>query len=1057
MADGFNIDDLIKQVDRDATDFDRFVEEQVNRIEQLPEVERDQAYRQLDFAKARGDQVIRQKYQLAEAGIAPPPPERPKESALQFILGSLLKPISAVSQISESILPTTTPEQAEELRTKALKNILPFYETLTGERVEKQTFSDTLEAAGFGPGKRLSEVAPGLFSETGEEWTKFKKGGFFDPTARGAAGLGLDVLGDPLNLIPVGKIAGFTGKTANKAVKGLTGKTIRELAFDVPAVRIMARGFNKFAFLSRNPQIQENVEGAFRRYLDNVEKIAPEELGNIAKIFKDPKLLGDEKVFNVLADLDDITRRIESQDLLSLSNEFPELIKTIVKEGEAVNFEKLADVFIANSGLNAKQIAAAKTVKRFFELEGIKKAKDLKDLYKAEIDLVGKKVLTDAEKAKAKIGREVLGQAAKIERGLLNNYVPRQLVDMRILDDLADPAIVNMDPGLKEALNRIVMSRRAAEEAGMMPISINSTLRDAVKRSVGEKPRLFDNFVEASNHAKIRGGRVNKNLGELMASSAISRRRRNAVLQLEKDLGEIYGPDLVMPNEVRDTIKQIFKNGMSDAESVIKLKKVWNKYFLNPLKYSLTFPFPAYHIRNIIDDTFRGFEKFGLKYADLASSRQALHILGDTDKLIDLGNGIKLGAKDLFQRFTNLGIYKNRFVRADMQRTLQSTLNKVRDAQSPIRAKLRQAAEFLPISETFALKWNNHARIKGGLVSLKDSIKNMGIKSMDDPNFDKALLKAAKDSKKAFIDIADLGPVDNLLAQVIPFYRFTRKNIPFQIETLITNPQRISKIAIARKDLQTEELSDEDNQLLAPYLRDNINLVAGDNVNGNHIFLSGTGLSIEELNRLWSSQGWLGTLRNLTIAQAAPPFQAVYGFLSNRHPFFGTELDDFRARQTNKVFHDNKLINKLIGGISKTPVRKDPKTGKVEYRYELDNPKQYFAIMTVLTPAFAAAAGNVAAIPPQVSGLLTPRAINIFDQYVKNNIGVIGQIVKNMSGVKLSELDLEQIKINKMAQDFIKEYDVLRRETQRLNKFYDFGLDLSGEEATGITDFEGEE
>jgi len=78
---------------------------------------------------------------------------------------------------------------------------------------------------------RPSDVIPSLYSDSGKEWFKLKRGGLLDPTASGAAGLGLDVALDPTNLIPAGDIAKGAGelaapmirKVAKSAGSGLVG------------------------------------------------------------------------------------------------------------------------------------------------------------------------------------------------------------------------------------------------------------------------------------------------------------------------------------------------------------------------------------------------------------------------------------------------------------------------------------------------------------------------------------------------------------------------------------------------------------------------------------------------------------------------------------------------------------------------------------------------------------------------------------------------------------------------------------------------------------------
>lgn len=94
------------------------------------------------------------------------------------------------------------------------------------------------------PNTSLSDVFPGLYSDTGKGLA-LQRGGMFDPTASGVAGLGIDIAADPTNLIPGvvaakgaaklgaegGKIAlGGGFKAASKASEALTGSKALENA-----------------------------------------------------------------------------------------------------------------------------------------------------------------------------------------------------------------------------------------------------------------------------------------------------------------------------------------------------------------------------------------------------------------------------------------------------------------------------------------------------------------------------------------------------------------------------------------------------------------------------------------------------------------------------------------------------------------------------------------------------------------------------------------------------------------------------------------------------------
>jgi hypothetical protein len=57
--------------------------------------------------------------------------------------------------------------------------------------------------------------------------------------------------------------------------------------------------------------------------------------------------------------------------------------------------------------------------------------------------------------------------------------------------------------------------------------------------------------------------------------------------------------------------------------------------------------------------------------------------------------------------------------------------------------------------------------------------------------------------KKTLFDYSDLSSFErNVLKRVIPFYTWTRKNIPAQIEAILKNPQRFQKITTARENIE---------------------------------------------------------------------------------------------------------------------------------------------------------------------------------------------------------------------------------------------------------------
>ena len=63
--------------------------------------------------------------------------------------------------------------------------------------------------------------------------------------------------------------------------------------------------------------------------------------------------------------------------------------------------------------------------------------------------------------------------------------------------------------------------------------------------------------------------------------------------------------------------------------------------------------------------------------------------------------------------------------------------------------------------------------------------------------------EAAMLVKKTLFDYSDLSAFErNVMKRIIPFYTWTRKNIPAQIEGILKNPQRYQKITTARENIE---------------------------------------------------------------------------------------------------------------------------------------------------------------------------------------------------------------------------------------------------------------
>lgn len=146
------------------------------------------------------------------------------------------------------------------------------------------------------PDTSLSDVAPGLFTnddKEAEKWLKFKKGGAADISASGAAGLGVDVLADPSNLIGVGEVkgalqtglkgVGAVAKTAGStAIKGLKDSAIAAKVGEFASKGAVAAGHALTGVPTRNIEV-------YAKHTDEINNMIKKYGGDVALMADDTR------------------------------------------------------------------------------------------------------------------------------------------------------------------------------------------------------------------------------------------------------------------------------------------------------------------------------------------------------------------------------------------------------------------------------------------------------------------------------------------------------------------------------------------------------------------------------------------------------------------------------------------------------------------------------------------------------------------------------------------------------------------------------------------------
>lgn len=135
--------------------------------------------------------------------------EMPEQSALSQVKEGVIKGADILGRgldIAGGAVRGTVAGGLEALTGKELVNIK---DVMTGQAPSS---AEIMQRLGVPEGYSLSNIIPAMYSESGEGMA-FQKGGLLDPSVRGAGGLALDIVSDPLTYLTGGlSAAGKAGK-----------------------------------------------------------------------------------------------------------------------------------------------------------------------------------------------------------------------------------------------------------------------------------------------------------------------------------------------------------------------------------------------------------------------------------------------------------------------------------------------------------------------------------------------------------------------------------------------------------------------------------------------------------------------------------------------------------------------------------------------------------------------------------------------------------------------------------------------------------------------------
>lgn len=642
----------------------------------------------------------------------------------------------------------------------------------------------------------------------------------------------------------------------------------------------------------------------------------------------------------------------KGQDILKAASGSKELLGEAFKTGYKVKkvSPELVDITEKlKRAMNVGDEEAVGLVKKLVDKHGLGAIK--KAPY--EIEKGGKlsKVSQDvADLIKSKTAREIpLGVRAKD----IEDYFPRKVVK--------EPSkgfaggLPEIKPTLKGAeKGRVFETLAEGEKAGYKyleaPESLSLRLATS-QRAVKAKGAL--NQMVAGEIKDLAGNSIVRQAGE---AGTQGMREFTKIKELG---GYVAHPDVV---DYLENVQKIFTND----ETTNSVLKIYDK-IQNIWKGSVTSYFPAFHTRNAIGNIFNNFVagvKNPISYTDAGKLQKGKgKLTAQFKKLFPEAETFE----DARKLMAELGVTGKGQFAEDVPELFRKTIGKEGLAKKLVKAPRRVGNVV-----------EDNARIAHFVEKIKGGAK-----------FD----EASKSVNKFLFDYSDVTPFErNVMKRIFPFYTFSRKNIPMQLEQIFKQPKKYKAIGDAISGLQSGDLTPEEKRYMPDYITEKFGISVGKSEKGYPQMLAGLGLPLEDVSKA-------GKPLKALLDMATPLLKTPTELATGKSLFYGSDIRDTSAyNATTKAIGGLPILKQLLEA-------KPAKSQQGDTYYKV-NPKRMYLLKAI-------------------AGRFVGTGEKLTD--VRKDIG--SRLLNVLTGVKIYTPDIEREK-EKQIMEMLKELGVTKTFTK---------------------------
>ena len=334
------------------------------------------------------------------------------------------------------------------------------------------------------------------------------------------------------------------------------------------------------------------------------------------------------------------------------------------------------------------------------------------------------------------------------------------------------------------------------------------------------KKRTFRYYSELTDWLeKQTGKKVENNLGMIIGDMLQKSEDLIAKSQMEEGLKKVFNiKSLEKMPELKHTVDYLFSGGRNITNTFFDAGFSVLRAVTQKINASLTLPFPAFHFRNTASMIFLSATHSGLRNS--LNPKTWMHglffIMGDKgdDYAKRLFGKAEINGKsyaDIRKAADEFGYFGSSRFRGDLDTQLRFQLGAYKNGKLDPRWWMHKAVFYASMME-------DYGRWAGLTAGLKKS---------------HTIEEAMVGARKAMIDYNMLNsPVDKAMQSIIPFYAFSRRNLPNQFANLMNNPRQYAAISKTLMKISNREaLSEDDLSIMDPFDKESFKIF-GDVVNG---------------------------------------------------------------------------------------------------------------------------------------------------------------------------------------------------------------------------------